>query len=177
MATVKDFTRTTFHKYEELDPQNSAQLNYVDSLDNKPSYIVLEIMDKVRYQEELLSEVNEAIVNYIKIQKDARIVTKLQMTIPLQLLNTIQQAEILFLVNEKEKQYHLELVRNNQIIATIDFNEGEIFGYELSRFCWGVDRRNQIVPNGIVDGNQSCASDSYKSAAKAEKKTGTNFKL
>ncbi len=177
LPTVADFCRKTFKKYNKATPDNRQQVTYVDSLEQKPRFVKLAIIDKLAYKNALVTDNNKKVLTYLKMQKEAHVVTTVTVAFAQETIQMIQEADAVFLTNKKQKQYSLELIRDNQPFATLDFNKGTIFAYELSRFCWGVDKRNRAILWDVVDQNSSCPGNSSKDAIRAEERNATTYKL
>ncbi|MBW1296904.1 hypothetical protein [Aquimarina litoralis] len=175
-VTSVHFDNTTFKAYLQRSSQNKQQIKYVDSLEKKPQFIKLEIIDWVGLISELEQDHNQQTISYLKRQKDAEIIASVSMAVNQQILSDIQKAEAVFLVNKNYKQYELALVKNGNTYKTIDFADTALFGYRLSYFCWGENEKRRVSLFDIVDENDKCPKNTYKNAEKAREKINY-FKL
>lgn len=79
-------------------------VKYVDSLLNT-TYVVFKITDNVTLLEELNSEHNTTVFNYLKTVLDAKMITAISMVFNQDILSEISKAEALYLSNVKYKKY------------------------------------------------------------------------
>ncbi|QKX04091.1 hypothetical protein HN014_03930 [Aquimarina sp. TRL1] len=175
-STSVDFNKTTFNTYLKADRNNSQEIKYVDSLESKPQFLTLEILDRVGTIAELQQDYNTQTFTYLKSHKEAAIVTSVSLALPKALIQEINNAEAIFLSNHSYKQYQISLVKEGKLYKTIDFAEATIFAYELSFFCWGENDKKQINMVGIIDEKASCSKNTYQDAEKAKGKMNY-FKL
>ncbi len=171
-----DFNATTFDTYLKVSKENKLGVTYIDSVDRKPKFVILDLLDRVGTTNELQSEHNIQTITYLKSQKNASMVTSVSMALPEALLQEITDAEAVFLSNRAYKQYQLSLVKGGKPYKTIDFAEVTIFAYKLSFFCWSENERRQITLASIIDEKSSCPKNAYRDAQKALEKMNY-FKL
>ncbi len=169
-VTELDFNAATYKAYLKTSKTNSQQINFVDSLETKPKFIKLEVLDQLTVISELQKEHNTQTIGYLKNQKDAAIVSTISLAYQADLLNEIGSAEAVFLINDNYKQYSLSLVKNGKSYKTIALSDVTIFGYRLSYFCWGQNDKNRIVIFDIVDEADPCTKNTYRNASKAKEK-------
>ncbi len=174
--TSMTFTQNTFNSYLKTNKENTLGLKYVDSLDNKPHFITLDILDHITLASELEEIYNSQTLSYIQAQKKAGIVTSLSLALSKNLISELKTAEAVFLSNTPYKQYQLSLVKNGKTYKTIDFTEAIIFAYDLSFFCWGENDKRQITIVDVISKHSSCSKNTYRSANKAKEKMNY-FKL
>ncbi len=175
-VTAVNFTTTTFEAYQKVSKENRQGVTYVDSLENKPRFVTLELLDRVAIITELQKEYNAQTISYLKGQKAATMVTSVSLSLPKAVIQEITNAEVVFLNNGGYKQYQLSLINAGQIYKTINFAEATIFGYELSYFCWSENDRKQITLSNIIDEKSSCSKNAYRDAQRALEKMNY-FKL
>lgn len=171
-AMVLPFNKTTFKAYVKaatLQGKKST-VKYVDSLPNKPTYVVVKIADNVTLLEELNSEHNVTVFNYLKTVPDANVITAISMVFNQDILNEISQAEELYLSNVKYKKYDLELYKNGKLHKTIELTTGTTFTYKLSSFCWGENGRHQPILVDVIDEHSNCNNNTFSNYQKVEKK-------
>ncbi len=169
-VTTATFNPDTYEAYLQHSKNNKQGITYIDSLETKPSFIQLEILDRVTLLSELKKEDNTTTIDYLKNQEDAGIVTSVSVAFSEVLINEITTAEAVFLVNKNYKQYQLSLVKDGKSYKTIDFSTATVFGYQLSHFCWGVNGKRRVILSDIIDEKKSCAKNTYKKAEKAKEK-------
>ncbi len=161
------FGTTTFEAYLRTSGENKQQIKYIDSLENKPRFISLQLLDQVTTITELQEVYNLETIRYLKSQREAAIVTSLSLALSDESLKEICNAETVFLSNGGYKQYQLSLTKNGSTYKTINFTETTIFGYDLSFFCWSENDKKQITLTAIVDEKSSCPKNAYRDAQKA----------
>ncbi len=171
-----DFNTATFETYMKASKGNAQSINYVDSLDVKPRFVTVELLDRVSTIAELQEEYNTQTLAYLKSQKEAAIVTSVSMALPESFIQEMNKAEAVFLNNGGYKQYQLSLIKEGKPYKTINFAEVTIFAYELSFFCWGENDRKQITIADIIDEKSPCSRNTYRDAGKAREKMNY-FKL
>ncbi len=169
-ASIFDFDASTYKAYTKASKDNPQQIQYIDSLDTKPKFITLEIIDWVAVKAELTDTHNRQSLEYLKNQNRAKIIASISIAVNPQLINEIDTAEALFLINRKYKQYELSVVKDGKPYRTIDFSEATIFGFQLFSFCWGENKKRRIELFDIVNEKNSCPKSTYKSAKKAKEK-------
>ncbi|GAA4276409.1 hypothetical protein [Aquimarina mytili] len=175
-VTASEFTTTTFDAYQKVSKDNAQQIKYVDSLESKPRFVTLKLLDRVATLSELQKEYNTTTISYLKSQKEATIVTSVSLALPTGMVEEIIASEAVFLSNSGYKQYHLSLINGGKVSKKISFDRTTIFGYELSFFCWSENDRKQIVLANIIDEKTSCSKNAYRDAQKALQKMNY-FKL
>ncbi|WP_062053717.1 hypothetical protein [Aquimarina longa] len=175
-SSTVDFTKDTFKTYLKRSKGNEQKINYVDSIETKPQFITLELLDRVITITELEEEYNAQAITYLKNQKEAAIVTSVSIALSKELIQEIDVAEALFLNTSGYKQYQLSLIKKGKPYKSIDFSETTIFAYTLSFFCWGENDRKQIVLADIIDEKSSCPRNTYRDVEKAKAKMNY-FKL
>ena len=170
---LNNFNKSSFKSFKEANKQlnKSTNLKYIDSLENKPKYIKLSILDKVSLLNNLNSKENTSTFNYLKTAIKPNIVTELSLVFSDNLQFQIQSAEEIYLIQNKYKKYALELIFNKdrQIIT---FSKATIFDYKTSNFCWGQNNKHQLV---ILDIGSQCNKNTFKTYQKAKKDNSFNF--
>ncbi|MDH7445311.1 hypothetical protein [Aquimarina sp. 2201CG14-23] len=168
--TTTNFDKATYKAYLAASQHNAQQITYVDSLDNKPQFLKIELIDWVTTIAELEEAYNQQTIEYLKRQEDAEIISSVSMAVSQDMINEMHTAEAVFLINKNYKQYELSLVKNGKPYKTIDFSDVTIFGYRLSYFCWGENDKRRVTLFDIVDENDNCPKNTYKNAEKAKDK-------
>lgn len=142
-------------------------VKYVDSLAVKPFFISLKIIDEVAVLQELKANKNANIYSFLKSSTNSKLINTIFMVLEPITQNEIQQAEELYLVNNKHKKYSLELYKDKKLFRIVDFSKGAVFAYKNSTFCWKEDSRHKVVLDYLIDENESCKDKSYNSYRKA----------
>ncbi len=132
----------------------------------------IEILDKMAIASQL--NVSKGL-EYLKKAEDCKIVTSVTLDFPSNIVTELESADELYLVQKKEKTLSVELRKNNKIVRCIEFTEGKIIDFETSAFCWGQNKRKDIVIFDLVPAGSACNANTYKSAAKAKKKHEIDF--
>ncbi len=169
-VTSTDFNESTYKAYLKVSQNNRQHVKYVDSVKAKPGFLKLEILDQITLLSEMKNEENDHVIQYLKNQKNAGVVTAVSLALPQQIIREILIAEAVFLENQKYKQYQIALVRGGKTYKTIDFASTSIFGYQQSYFCWKINGKRKVVLSGIVDKTGACGNDAYRDASKAQEK-------
>lgn len=171
-AMVIPFNKGTFKAYSKsLKFQGKkSKIKYVDSLPNKPKFITLKIVDKITLLNELISEKNKTVLNYLKIEPKANIIIGISMVFDNHILSEITQADELYLSNVKYKKYELELYKNKKLHKTITLSKGTTFTYNLSSFCWSRNKRHEPILVNLNSGNSKCKNNTYNSYLDAKPK-------
>ncbi|MBC9794705.1 hypothetical protein [Sinomicrobium weinanense] len=174
-AIKNTFNKKKFNAYLKASPENRMQLQYIDSLPDKPEYISLQLIDNVTHVEELNKDKN--LVDYLKSQTDAYMVTSVAAVLQGMQLQSVTMAESVFLVYDKDlKKYALEINNRDRTTSRIRMEDMEVFAYGLSFFCWGENKRHRVVIRNIIEENHPCPEDTRKRASKVKKKVNY-FKL
>lgn len=169
------FNKRKFNAYLKASPENRMQLQYVDSLPDKPEYVSLQLIDNVTHVEELNKD--KSLVDYLKPRTDAFMVTSVAAALQGIQLQSVATAESVFLVYDKElKKYYLEVNKRDKTTASIRMEDMEVFSYGLSFFCWAEDQRRRVVIGDIIEEHHSCPGDTEKKASEVKKKVNY-FKL
>ncbi len=169
-VTAETFKSSTYNAYTKSTKKNKQGITYIDSIKANPTFLKLDVIDRITMLSEFKKPANASALHYIKNQKNAGVVTSVSIALPEQLIQEITNAEAVFLVNQQYKQYQLSLVKNGKSYKTIDFASATVFGYQLSYFCWGMNGKRKIILSDIVDEVSSCPKNTYRDATKAKEK-------
>lgn len=178
-ALVLPFNKATYKAYQKAAKLQGkkAEVRYIDSLPHKPSYLTLKIADKVTFIDELNDDKNSTVINYLKTVKEANLVTALTLAFDAKTIELIRQAEEIYITNEKFKKYHLLLYKNKKLLKEIEFSKGISFAYQLSSFCWNVDKFGKPVILNIVDENSKCPNNTYDDIGKIKQQKKYSIKF
>ncbi len=169
-VTTSTFNKDTYRAYLGHSESNKQNIVFIDSLKTKPSFLQLEILDRVTLLSELKKEENATTIAHIKNHEDVGVVTSVSVALSNSLLKELMDAEAVFLTNTNYKQYQLSLVRDGKSYKAIDISEATIFGYQLSYFCWGINGKRRVTLLDIIDEKSSCPKKTHKNAEKVKEK-------
>lgn len=166
------FNKNTFEAYQKASMvQNSTVLvNYVDSLQPKPIYIKIEIADRLSMINSLNNVDNIKLFEFLQNKSDTHIVSTISIAFNAQIIDALDNADEVFLAHSGVNNYVLKVFKNNSEQQTILFNEGVVFGYQYSNFCWKENQKYQLKIVDIVERDDKCPSKTYRSAKRARKK-------
>ncbi|MEL6809708.1 MAG: hypothetical protein AAFP76_00040 [Bacteroidota bacterium] len=133
----------------------------------------LKIMDSYS----LVQRINEdkKLVQFLKSGNDFRIITEVTMSYPAEILEKLNKADELYLIQQKEKTLSIQLRENNKASGSLDFANGTIVDIRASEFCWGTPKGYKVVLMDLVPVGSNCSGRMYKSAEKAERKADIRF--
>jgi len=176
-SSVLPFSQKTHKLFTKASEKQSSDLkiNYTDSLAEKPKFVQLYISDKVTVLKQLNNENNEQLIDYLKLQPEAKIVTSISLAFNQENLNQLQTAENAFLVQSGYRRYVIGLYNEGKLVNQIPVNEGVVFAYETSFFCWKENKRRQLQIVDMTNGDP-CPKKTYSKSRKA-KKEENYFKL
>ena len=169
-SSILRFTKKTYRLFIEASSKqsNGLGINYIDSLVQKPKFVQLSIADKVIVMEQLNNSQNEKLNDYLKIQPEANLITSISLALNQENLNQLQNAESVFLTQSGYKRFVIEFYKKKELIGQIEVNEGVVFAYETSSFCWKENNRRQLQVVDIVNGDP-CPKRTYSKSRKAKK--------
>ncbi|MBC7523116.1 MAG: hypothetical protein H7239_01555 [Flavobacterium sp.] len=155
---ILPFNKRSNKIYKEKAKYNQSQskIQFSDSLDIKPEFVVLTIFDINGFVNEINDTQNKEVIEFLKKTEKAKITTSIVTTISPENILKIKQADTYYIVNNQESKYVLNLFKANKKIESIDLQSGEVLGYKLSKCCWSVDNRGKWYLADLVDENTSC---------------------
>lgn len=172
--TSNPFTKKSFNTFKQASKQlnKSTNLTYVDSLENKPTYTTITILDKVTLLNNLNHKENTNTFNYLKTVDNAKLVTEISLVFPNIFKQILKEAEVIYLIQSKHKKYALEVItKNNKQV--LNFTDATVFDYKTTYFCWAEDAQHNII---IADITNNCNKNTFKNYV-AAKKNKSSFKL
>lgn len=177
-VSMTAFEKATYIAFENANVLQSQKVTvtYIDSLPNKPHFLHLKIADKVAILNALNAKQNMDVKSYLTNKYDAKLVSSISIAFSDTQMQAILNADNVFLAQNGKKSYELQLYKANSLLQSISFNEGVVFGYNTSGFCWQENDKYRLQLVDIVDGNRSCGAKTYKSA-KTAKKNVNYYKL
>jgi len=176
-ATSNSFTKKSYKAFSKANTLQNKNIpvKYIDSLKNKPVYLSIVIADKIAVLDAFKEKQNYSLKEYLILQDDARLVTKVSLALQSSDVTNTQQAEEILLVPHGHKSYALELYSNTKMTQRILFTEAVVFAYNTSGICWKENKKHQLEIVDLVDGS-GCPSKTFKNANRAKKKINY-FKL
>lgn len=135
--------------------------------------VVIEVLDKLGLAQQLNQ--NKASLEFLKKAEDCQIITGMTLFYSEEILHTFREADEAYLIQNKEKTLSIELRQENEFLATIEFASGQITAIEKASFCWGQNKRREIVIFDLVPSGSSCSRDTYRTARQAKKKNEFKF--
>lgn len=164
----KPFTKRSLRKYNKRVLQKEQELEITDSLDIRPYFYKLEIADKIGLITALNQPENFNLKTFLETTQGNFIVTSSNIFFPPEVAALIDQAVEVYLTNNKQSSYSLELLNKDRSRTIIDFKEGTSFGYEFSAFCWRENNRHQPEIAAFRKKGRSCPGETEKNPGEFE---------
>jgi hypothetical protein len=154
---ILPFTKKIYTVYLDklAAAQSAISVNYVDSLEVKPEFVNITILDLNSFAGEINSPHNNTILKYLVNTKEAVMVSGVAMALPNEDILRIRQADAYYLVNNQDKNYTIVLYKQGKKVDAINLN-GVTLAYSLSKFCWAVNDRSQWYIGDIVKDSGGC---------------------
>lgn len=170
-ANTTTFTKTTFKAYANATKQQNKTLKatYIDSVEVKPTYTTLQIVDKVAILKQLNANYNKEVSQYLQNTTNNSLVTELSVYFSTLEKNSIAQADEIYLINKKAQKYNLQLVKNGNVFMTLNIAKAIPFAYKTRTFCFKKEYGKITIVN-LVSANESCTNDSYRNVKRLHKK-------
>lgn len=163
------FTKKTFKAYlSAAKDTNALQLKYVDSLPDKPKFVALKLADMQGYVAALNKD--EATKEYMYNQHAIYSVSSIAVVFSKEIVEKLVNADAVFLVSNKAKQYHIVMENNGMPQTSVTFNKGVVFAYGLSSPCWTADSQSKPLIKDLADPKYKCPIDSYRDTKKLKQK-------
>lgn len=162
----KPFTKRSLGKYNKNKLQKEQKLEIIDSLDIRPFFYKLEIADKIGLITALNQPVNSDLKTFLETTQGNFIVTSSNIFFPPEVSSLIDQASEVYLINNKQSSYSLELLNKDRSRTVIDFKEGTSFDYEFSALCWRENNRHQPEIAAFRRKGRSCPGETEKNPGK-----------
>lgn len=156
--------------------QNQSKIDYIDSLDTKPEMVTITILDVAAYVLEINSENNKNVITFLKDVKKSKVVTSIAVTLSVENMAKIKQADAYYLTNNQDKKYTLVLFKSGKKTESIDLQSGVVLAYELSKCCWGLNKKNNWYLADIIEDCKSCKGNTH-STIKEEKAFKSLYKM
>ncbi len=139
---------------------------YKDSLQYKPKYLRVQLLDKIALAGLFNTEESKAVRDYLQQDKDHKLVTSLDMALNETDITFFLQAQALQLQKDEFGTVQL-VVFNGNTEQRYYFSELEVFDYGYSSFCWGEDQFGNLRIENIAPEDEKCPRGTYTKAAKA----------
>lgn len=169
---VQPFTEDIYKTYNAKAAKNQAlaKITYNDSLPVKPEYVTVNIMDLTAMATELNAEHNRDIATYLKDSKNSVIVTGIAVVLPAEDLAKIKQADTYYLLNSQDKKYSVALYKDGKKTELIDLQAGVELAYNLGKFCWSINERQQWYIGEIIKDDKGCKGNTRSHIKEKEEK-------
>ncbi len=170
-VTQIPFNKGTLHAFENANALQAAKLNviYIDSLEIKPKFLNIQTVDEIGLMAMLNDKENSDVKNYMMNQDQSHIISNVSVVFDEATMQQIVLAEEVFLELSGIKSYNLNLYKNKKLTKSISFKDGVIFGYRTSSACWNENEKYQLQIVDLVEGDNKCPKNTYKSAKRAKK--------
>lgn len=160
----ESFDKKRYKAYLNTSPENYFEINYTDSLPDKPEFISLQLSDRLEYVESLKNNIK--LEEFLKVKPELQSITAVSVAAKPEILSFFDNAESVFLIYDKKlEKYYLELMESNGSRQSVYFNDLCIFAFDVSGFCWGINYKNQVELKMLSDGGK-CPRRLKKSAVK-----------
>ncbi|CAL2094026.1 conserved protein of unknown function [Tenacibaculum sp. 190524A02b] len=167
----KSFTKSIYKNYLDATKEKKGihKVNYIDSLEVKPTYIDLILEDKVAVIKALNQEENESVFKYVKNIPEAKLVSALRMVSTPEVKKQLQQADAMYVKTNNQKNQKVYLFNKEKQIGVLDISKTTIFGYQVSSFCWEITEREKIKLATLLNEGENCTSNTKRNPKKLEK--------
>lgn len=163
------FTKSSFKKYTAYKKNSGEvpEIQFIDSLGTKSSYLCLEITDKIALRDALNSDENSNVLSYLEKDDAYRLVHKVALMSNLEAYRLLIQADRLFLETERNGLLTLK-ARNRNLDKEISLSRMEIFDYTSLGFCWGETAYGKRQIEALVGEGNSCPRNTERKAYKLD---------
>lgn len=178
-AVIRSFDKTTYKRYLKSikETTNENTVNYIDSIVQKPTFVELQIIDKVGVIN-TINRGNTDIYNYIKSNYKSSLVSKIRVVVTPSNLEKIKKANAFYLQTLQGKEQYLMMYEDGKLVDKINFYGMVTFGYELSSFCWELTDRKKLKVSALLKEGQNCNENSNRNPNKLlEELTESKFKF
>ncbi|CAM1365427.1 hypothetical protein TSEDIMI_20179 [Tenacibaculum sediminilitoris] len=162
-AVVKRFDKTIYNRYLKSIKEISSKktVNYVDSIAQKPTFVELQILDKVGVVNAINHE-NTEVYNYIKSNYKSSLVSKVRVVMTPSNFEKIKQANAFYLQTLQGKEQYLMIYQDGKLVDKLNLYGMVTFGYELSSFCWELTNRKKMQVSTLLSEGQNCNENSKR---------------
>ena len=165
------FTKTklkAFKKAKHAQNKNIS-VNYIDSVKIKPTFLKIEIADRVAILNSFKGDTNKAVTQFLQYKTKAHLISTISVVFNPDTALHLSNAQEVFLEQTGVKNYVLKTYQNNKQQQSIHFNEGIVFGYQVSRACWKENNKHQFEIVDLVKKNEKCPRKTYRVPKGAKK--------
>ncbi len=174
----KVFTKSIFNKYKKANHHKKTTTNivYNDSIQPKPTYLNIEIEDKVSVVETLNKQTS--IFNYLKRSPRATLVAGLQIIPSATFTRSFKKADAVYLQTDAHTKQWFVFYKKGKMVDRLDLTKSTLFGYKLASFCWEASSRRKIRIATLVDEGSVCTSMTKRNPEKLEQElTKSSFEF
>lgn len=166
------FTKSTYKAFLEAKAlQNKPfEMVYNDSLKVKPIYMQIDLADRIRIIDELKAKPNKSTYQFLEDNDDVEIVNSISFACEPNITKAFQDADKVLLNTSDQKNYHLQLYKDNTLLQKVRFQDIVIFAYQGAQACWKQNDKYQVELIDFVETNDKCPKGSYHSAKRAKKR-------
>jgi len=174
-VTAISFSNTSYSVFRKanLSQKDIIKVNYHDSLKIKPNFLSINISDRISLIHLLNQKENIEIKDFLLNDNHSHIVTGISIVFDKEITEAIKNAEEIFIEQSGIKSIALKLYNKSKLESTINFNEGVVFSYRTASVCWKENSKYQLEIVDLVEGDNSCSKQTYKSSKRA--KTDINY--
>lgn len=142
----KALTGTVKAHYEK-----SISSNETTGIPENGSYIAIEIIDDIEFAKALNED--QTIRRYIQQAKKAGAITQINAVSSGAIPSDFSTA---YLENLGSKEPTIVFYQADQKLSSFSLSNFDVFDYQVSYFCYGLDERNQIAVLDIVEEGKRC---------------------
>ncbi|WP_347922483.1 hypothetical protein [Pontimicrobium sp. SW4] len=177
IATSIPFTKHAYKAFLKAKIYQSAniKITYVDSLTVKPTFVQLQLADKVALIEALNSKDNIGVKDYLGHHEAAALVTNISIALNKQEQELLTKANTVQLIQDALGNYVLQCYLDDKQ-STLQFNQGVVFAYKAVNSCWQENSKQQLTIVDLITQGRDCPRKTYKSRHNAKKRVDY-FKL
>lgn len=131
--------------------QGSASSGNKEENSTSQMYLEIELIDDIAYAQAINQDID--LKNYVQQSKKAAVVTTLKCV-----SNPLLEGEgSVFLETTESGSFTMGIYDgDDKKLNTIAFRDLDIFDYQVSYFCYGLDQRNQIAVMDLVEEGKHC---------------------
>ncbi|WP_425237706.1 hypothetical protein [Ulvibacterium sp.] len=163
------FTKSSFKKYTAYKKNSGTvpEMQFIDSLGTKASYLCLEIMDKIALRDALNGKENSSVLSYLEKDDAYRLVHKVALFPNLEAYRLLIQSDRLFLKTDRSGILTL-IARNRNLDKEVNLSKAEIFDYNSLGFCWGETQYGKKQIEALVQDGDACPKHTQRKAYKLD---------
>ncbi|UOY08377.1 hypothetical protein L0P88_07415 [Muricauda sp. SCSIO 64092] len=161
-AQEMPFNRESYFAYAKAT-HRAGKINsipYMDSLQYKPKYIRLQLLDKIEITELLNTTKNRTVRSYLEKDGDLKMVTSVDLALSETEITFFNQAEAFELRKDDYGTVILNIVDGGTEQAYY-LSDLRVFNYGYSSFCWGEDQYHRLQIEHIAPEGEKCPKGTY----------------